>query len=184
MVEAVLIVLIVLSFAGMLIYFLQKKTQPRSQNNIFGKHIFVTNGVNIKTLLYGREKGDGFPTDQLEKGTVVISENALPLCTLIAANPMTGKEYKKSFRTEVYIGRAVTADCKDNKIIIEGDNSISKTHCRIRYLNNQLLLDDLNTPNHTYLNGERVIGTAVITQNDELKIGNTRLIIRYTGKGA
>ena len=180
--EYIIIGLIPVSLIAVALYFLTGQKPHQKQTERYGKHIFVSNGVNLKTMRYGKEPGERFPpTGELDGGTVIVEGNALPACTITLSNMQTGAQYTKSFRTEVYLGREQIGDRHDNKIVIEGDNSISRTHCRIRYLNHQLLLDDLNTKNHTYLNGMQVRGTSVINQNDELQIGGTKLSVRFKG---
>lgn len=180
--EYILIGLIAISLVAALVFFLIIRKPGQTRAERYGQHIFVSNGVDLKTMRYGRQKGDHFYTGQLEDGTVLVKGNSMPVCTIFLTNIMTGREYKKSFRTEVYLGREMTGGLHENKIVIEGDSKISRTHCRIRYLNHQLLIDDLQTPNHTYLNGMQVQGTTIINQNDELRIGETRLNIRYKGR--
>ena len=180
--EYILIGLIAISFIAAFAFFLIKRKPGQNETDRFGQHIFVTNGVDLKTMHYGRKKGDHFYTGQLEDGTVLVKGNSMPVCTVVLSDLMTGKVYQKSFGTEIYLGREKTGNLHEKKIVIEGDSRISRTHCRLRYMNHQLLLDDLNAPNHTYLNGVQVQGTTIINQNDELRIGETRLNIRYKGR--
>lgn len=181
MTEYILIALIAVSFIGLFIYMLIKRKPVHREDEKSGKHIFVTDGVDLNTMQYGKKKGDIFDSEELE-GTVIVEGNALPICTVSLTNVMTGAEYRASFRTEVYLGR-IKENEREKKIAIEGDPTISRTHCRLRYLNRQLLLDDLNAKNHTFVNGAQVSGTTLINQQDEIKIGETRLIVRYKGAG-
>ncbi|MDO4413734.1 MAG: FHA domain-containing protein [Erysipelotrichaceae bacterium] len=179
--EYILLGLIAISLIAALAYFLIRRKNSQTVEERQGQHIFVTNGVDLKTLLYGRRKGDHFDTGQLNDGTVMVNGNATPVCTIVLTNTMTAMEYRKSFNTEVYIGRVKTGDSHEKKIIIEGDPKILATHCRLSYQKHQLLLENLSTKNPTYLNDMRVRGTTIVNQNDELRIGDTRLKIRFRG---
>lgn len=63
------------------------------------------------------------------------------------------------------IGRSQTND------IIINDNFVSHEHACITVYKNQYWLSDLNSTNHTYLNGHLIDGEVALTPGDVIKIG-------------
>ena len=55
------------------------------------------------------------------------------------------------------------------------DIGISRIHCQVRNEGNRSLAEDLNSKNGTIVNGERIIQSAQLQDDDELKIGTTVL---------
>lgn len=64
------------------------------------------------------------------------------------------------------LGRAV-----ENEIVIL-DKRSSREHAVIRKDGRKLILEDLNSTNGTYLNGERLQGAAQLRDGDQIKIGD------------
>lgn len=56
------------------------------------------------------------------------------------------------------------------------DNSSSRRHARIRPDNGQWILEDLNSSNGTFLNGQRVVSPTVLKHGDQIKVGSTLLV--------
>jgi pSer/pThr/pTyr-binding forkhead associated (FHA) protein len=54
-------------------------------------------------------------------------------------------------------------------------SDVSRFHCAIARLGQQVLVRDLNSRNGTFLNEERVTGTVKVNEGDTLKIGPLRL---------
>ncbi len=65
------------------------------------------------------------------------------------------------------IGRGADADVR-----IE-DRFASSIHCRVHSRGNTYLLEDLNSTNGTFLNGEQLDGEAELGDLDEISIGDT-----------
>lgn len=70
----------------------------------------------------------------------------------------------------VKIGRSAPAD------IILADPRVSRRHCTVAINGEMLEVEDLNSTNGTYVDGERVDRTAPLPVGSELRIGRTRLI--------
>ena len=64
------------------------------------------------------------------------------------------------------IGRAAPAD------IILADSRVSRSHCMIELAENELQVLDLNSTNGTFVDGERVDGSAVLPVGSVLKVGD------------
>lgn len=68
-------------------------------------------------------------------------------------------------------------DASSCNMVITGDKSISRQHCRF-YLNGRsCCVEDLQSFNHTYLNGTMVTRPMVIKPGDRLTLGNLHLIV-------
>lgn len=76
---------------------------------------------------------------------------------------------------ELVIGRMEI----DGIFTIHDDPAVSKRHCRLFIDDSGLLLEDLNSSNHTYLNGEQITSPVPIRSGDEIRVGNTRLMVFY-----
>lgn len=71
-----------------------------------------------------------------------------------------------SIEEEISLGRH-----NDNDIVLK-DPYISKHHFRIVKDENEYFIEDLNSSNGTYVNGERIIDVKKLTYGDIIKVGN------------
>lgn len=55
------------------------------------------------------------------------------------------------------------------------DGQLSRRHAMIRYLDENYILDDMNSANGVYVNGER-LQRRVLRQGDAILMGTTRLV--------
>ncbi len=78
--------------------------------------------------------------------------------------PLTGRE--------VTIGRAVSSD------IVITDEYASTQHAKLVLMNDDWLIQDLNSTNGTYLAGTRVGTPAVVKLNTPVKVGKTVFELR------
>ena len=58
---------------------------------------------------------------------------------------------------------------------IGDDPSVSRVHARLERVGGVWVIEDLNSTNGTYVNGERVFNTRVLRDKDEIMLGRTRL---------
>ena len=68
------------------------------------------------------------------------------------------------------LGRAV-----ENEIVIVSKRA-SREHAHIRRDGRKMFLDDMGSMNGTYLNGERVLGSAQLRDGDEIAVGEIKFI--------
>lgn len=68
------------------------------------------------------------------------------------------------------IGRTAPAD------VILSDFKVSRTHCKVELRDNELYVLDLNSTNGTFVDGERVSGTAAIPLGSAITIGSFTLV--------
>jgi hypothetical protein len=84
-----------------------------------------------------------------------------------------GEDLEKRFIVSplgLKIGRTAPAD------VILADAKVSRSHCKVELKDNELYVLDLNSTNGTYVDGERVSGTAMLPLGSALKIGNFTLV--------
>ena len=72
---------------------------------------------------------------------------------------------------EIFMGRGSVCD-----FIVE-DPTISARHARLSYHQGQWWLDDLASTNGTFLNGEAVKASALVTNGDEILLGQAAVIV-------
>ena len=75
-------------------------------------------------------------------------------------------------RREITIGRA------DNSDLVISDEYASTQHAKLVLINNDWLLQDLNSTNGTYLDGSRIGTPAVVKLNTPMRIGKTVFELR------
>ena len=82
------------------------------------------------------------------------------------AGPTPGKTYLID-NPELIVGRDLR-----NSVVVN-DVEVSRSHCRISTYENGIYIEDLNSTNGTFINGERISAPTIITPGDILKIGET-----------
>jgi pSer/pThr/pTyr-binding forkhead associated (FHA) protein len=75
-------------------------------------------------------------------------------------------------RREITIGRA------DNSDLVIDDEYASTHHAKLVLINNDWLLQDLNSTNGTYLDGSRIGTPAAVKLNTAMRIGKTVFELR------
>ena len=73
---------------------------------------------------------------------------------------------------QVTIGRA-----GDNVICVPWEApGVSRYHARVAFVGERMFIEDLGTPNGTWINGVRVLGPTSFTLADEIRLGNRYLL--------
>lgn len=104
-----------------------------------------------------------------------ITNRRMPGITLFV-KILQGVESQRYFsEAEVRIGRDTNCD------LSMMDETMSAHHARVLHHHGQWWLEDLNSTNGTFLNGEKLGTPAVIITGDEFKCGNTFFRIRVDG---
>ena len=143
------------------------------------REVIVNNGVNVKTAEFGKSSGSYFDTENMMNPTRLVNGEAPARWHVRLLNQGTGEQYRFSFSDGMTIGRASAEYAQEIKLVLPSDRLISKTHCRISDSNGGLVLSDLGSKNHTYLNGNCLTQPAWLRPGDEIAIGNTILKIRF-----
>lgn len=85
-----------------------------------------------------------------------------------------GRDFRLGDKTT--IGRDGACD-----VILFNDSEISKQHARIRREGQEFVLYDLASLNGTFVNGSQ-IQKQLLTDDDEILVGSTRLVFKVTPK--
>ena len=136
------------------------------------KQCFVDDGDNTVKMDVDEdifEESADF-TEAADK-TVVIEKK---LTYIVLENCENSQQvYQKMIQDAVLIGRKKTCD-----ICISGDKTISSFHCKIiKLLEDEFYIEDLNSTNGTYLNGNKVECRMSVKTGDRIEIGETALIL-------
>lgn len=91
--------------------------------------------------------------------------------TLTNKNDIT-RSFQCELRNSVSVGRAV-----GNDIVIDS-GSVSKKHCMITNKNGRLFIQDLNSTNGTYVNGEEIHFDTEIFSGNTIRIGKEELLVK------
>lgn len=75
-------------------------------------------------------------------------------------------------------GRNVIGRAPENDIATSGDELVSGTHAFLIWRAGRARVADANTQNGTYLNDEDVLGQVEVKDNDVIRVGRTRLLVR------
>lgn len=114
--------------------------------------------------------------------TFVVNKNRkqfLDSCLyIIVKNQSDGKTQRILINDRLDFGRV-----SEKGVYVVNDKSVSRHHCRLIVQNRKVFLSDLNSSNHTYLNGRQVNQNVEINNGDVIKIGNTKLYIYYNKQG-
>ncbi len=167
----ILLVAVVIVLLIVIMSFLVKSQRKQRHNR---SDVHISGGVNIETgqVTSDRNYFRGMDFDQ--RDTLVVTNTGKPKVNITLTDNKSGKSYKFNICGSVVLGRA-----KDVGIVtITGDNMISHKHCELYYYDGSVYLRDLNSANHTYLNGEQVLHSIICKSGDTIKIGQTYLTIK------
>lgn len=81
----------------------------------------------------------------------------------------TKRIFEKPLNRPVVIGRSK----EQSDIVVDYDKSVSGKHCLMEESRGAVFLKDLNSSNHTYLNGTMVTDAVKIKGGDTIKVGKT-----------
>lgn len=94
----------------------------------------------------------------------------------ITIQPLNGTQIERHFsQPEIIMGRDPGCD-----IPIAGDDTISTRHAQLTYHHGQWWIQDLASTNGTSLNQNQLTMPTVLTSGDEIKCGNTRLLVNIS----
>ena len=94
------------------------------------------------------------------------------------------KDNSKIYGCDLSQPAVLGRDASGCDVIIEGDKSVSRKHCRFFCRGNSCFVDDMNSFNHTYLNGVMVETPQEIHVGDRLKFGMVELTVAECDMGS
>lgn len=171
---AVLAVIALLASAGIMCYVIGRNRTRKRRKNQSGR-VFVRQGIDVKKQMPSDGKGEYFAGGREEPPTC-LADPALRTCRLWLDNQHTGETLCAEFASQIWIGREKTGG---NMLVIRGDSKISRKHCVIFQSGNSLYLQDMNSSNHTYLNGRRITEASALRNGDVIRVGDTEMRVRY-----
>jgi RND superfamily putative drug exporter len=90
---------------------------------------------------------------------------------VVSEGPLAGERIPVT--AELVLGR------EDVDVIVD-DEGVSRRHLRVRAVGGAVEIEDLGSRNGTWLNGERITGTATLAPGDALRLGDT--VIELEGR--
>lgn len=113
-------------------------------------------------------KGEDTPTLISSKNSVTSSFSMIyiRLCQMY-----TGRYYDACLESSLMIGR-IPAVGEQSSLILD-DPMVSKKHCMLYRRGEQVLIQDLGSKNHTYVNGYPIEGAVLLAHGDRLAFGNS-----------
>lgn len=91
---------------------------------------------------------------------------------IVIAGPHTGKMFKLE-RGETVMGRSPKTDLQLQ------DVGVSRTHSRLTRVGDQVFVEDLQSANGTFLNGERITVARQLSDGDKITLGSTT-VLKFT----
>lgn len=144
--------------------------------------VVVSGGVDIITGRLTDGKNTAFENDASTLADTVMMNpggaNVLAPARheIVLRSSRNAVEYKARFSSELYIGRANVSKYPVF-LVISGDPTVSSTQCMIFEYKNSLYIRDLNSKNHTYLNGKKIADTVRLGSSGTLKLG--KIVYKY-----
>ncbi|HNB52764.1 MAG TPA: FHA domain-containing protein [Anaerolineales bacterium] len=105
----------------------------------------------------------------LRQEALAVSHQKIPALTLNSTDELAEEYYY--IQPVINVGRGTT-----NDLVINND-TVSNHHARLAYNLNQWWLQDLNSTNGTYINGQRLLTSTVLTTGDLIGFGEVNLTI-------
>jgi hypothetical protein len=87
---------------------------------------------------------------------------------IVRDGPLRGRRYEIT-PDEITIGR------EDSVVLIEADGEVSRSHARVRSLDEGIVVEDLGSTNGTFVNEQRITEPTPLNRGDILRVGQTRL---------
>ena len=81
-------------------------------------------------------------------------------------------------RGQVFTVRLGSTIGRKGTDIVLNDPKVTRLHSKIGIRDNQFVVADVLSENGTYVNGERIQGERVLAENDEVRIGDTVLVLK------
>jgi len=107
----------------------------------------------------------------LRQGRHALTKVQIPTLSLQMKTDQQTQE-KKFSKPEVVVGRDPAAD------LPLSEETISQRHCKISFHHKHWWIEDLGSTNGTYLNGHIIKTPTVITNGDDLRLGQATLSIK------
>ena len=177
--EMVIVIVIVAIGAAIAsgIYLYMKKQQE--QNNQYQKQekVLVKNGVNVKESTLNMQKGAYFAGNYEAKTSYIGVKNNV-IWDLEFLDLKNNHSNAFSFYNRMWIGRQQVY-ANEVTFLLSDDKMVSKTHCMIYESNSRLCIEDMQSTNHTYVNGVQVESPMYLENDCILKVGDSSFRVYF-----
>lgn len=112
---------------------------------------------------------------EIKHQAAVLATRQIPAVSLSILQGDSTSQLRHFKSPEVTIGRNPACECQ------VGDDSVSAYHARLNFHHGQWWLEDLKSTNGTTLNQEKVLLPTVVVSGDEIRCGETRLVVTLAG---
>lgn len=174
---AFIVVIALSASVGILLYVIFQNRKQTLQEKRIGK-VFVKQGMDVKRQMISDGEGEYFSGGREEQATY-LADPSIKICQIWLFNLRTEETISVEFIDQLWLGRIESNGNRNNMLAIRGDSKISRKHCLICHRGNSLYVQDMNSSNHTYLNGQRVTEAATLRNGDVLRIGDTEMKVKY-----
>ena len=145
-------------------------------------NITVKDGVDVDRQRYGDTKGSYFEgAGQFDERTVIVHGEKRSEWSLLLEDVKNGGRQNFKFGYEMYIGRTPPQG-GEVKLVISGDGSVSGRHCMIYEQSGRLVIMDLGSKNHTYLNGTQITQPTGLAMWSQIQVGKSAFRVINMGK--
>ena len=145
-------------------------------------NITVRNGVDVNNQRYGDAKGSIFEgLTPFGERTVLVDEDSRSSWTIMLEDA-AGKRKTYTFNYEMLIGRTQPQNKGEVKLVLENDGSVSGRHCKIYEMGGRLVIMDMGSKNHTYLNGMQIMQPTELSQWGQIQVGKSAFRVVYMAK--
>lgn len=90
----------------------------------------------------------------------------------VVSGPLKGHKYFVKTDSKILIGRSEEANIR-----IGYDDFCSRKHALLYWENDKCFIEDLNSTNGTYINGDRIQGKAELHNDQVIGLGDTELLV-------
>ncbi|MGN0623824.1 MAG: FHA domain-containing protein [Oscillospiraceae bacterium] len=171
------IIYIIIALAAVLLIILVLILMMKRKNRRRASDITGSGGVDLSDDLLKTNR-DWTGKKGYHTGTLLVQggNSRIKICI---CNCCDGSEDIRYVKGRLLIGRKPSDDVYDpNAYFIKNDSMASGVHCSLINMGGSLMLEDLGSTNHTYLNGVQADGRIYINSGDSIRIGQTTLKIQ------
>lgn len=136
-------------------------------------NITVRGGVNVTDQRFSDTKGDYFIGSPSRDRTILVNDAPRRYWTIVLDDLQTGERRAFTFGYEMLIGRTQPQTNTEVKFVLSKDPSVSGNHCKIYEMSKRLVIEDLGSRNHTYLNGMQVLQPTEIPLWGQIRVGKS-----------
>lgn len=176
-----LLVVTVLAWAIVVIHILCIFLNQMAKGNNYNQNIRINKGkavgdMNRTPIVQLLNESLEFDTTQLKQPSQGHVTSPLSGIYIQLSDVNTGMGYKTYLEKELIIGRIPANN--QNSVFSINDPRVSQKHCKIYRQGELILLQDLGSTNHTWLNGGMVEGAVPLAFGDKIRIGQSTFLFQ------